>query len=395
MSREHSNISLKFPDRRGTGCSKWDGIKSRFGRDDILPLWVADADYEVSDSIYSAISNRANHKIYGYTIYDDEFYDAIISWYDRRFGWKIEREWIVPAHGVVISINIAIDAYSREGDGIIIQTPIYPPFISSVKRQKRKLLDNELLYKDGEYSIDFDNLSKLSDDAKMLILCSPHNPTTKVFDREELERIAKIAIEKDLIVVSDEIHSDIVYEKRHTPTAMIEGMRDRCIVLHAPSKTFNIAGLNTSFAIIPNDSIRRKYMISHHKMGLDNGNCFGIEALKAAYSKSSEEWLDSLLEYLKENRDFVHNFIKSEIPTLHPVKTEATFLIWIDCRKLSLSDDELRDFFVNELKLGLNEGISFGSAGSGFMRLNIGCSRDILEEAMMRLKNGLDSKGLL
>ena len=380
---------FQFVDRRGTNCHKYDALRARFGRDDILPMWVADADYAVPDTILSALKSRVSHPVFGYAIYDDAFFEAIEYWYKSRFEWSIDRDSILPAQGVVVSINTAIEAFTKEGDGIIIQTPIYPPFFKSINRHSRRVLDNTLQYQDGKFQIDFDDLERKAKEASMLLLCSPHNPTGRVFTTEELERVADIAIRYDLIVVSDEIHSDIVLEGKHTPIAKLPNMSDRTVTLHAPSKTFNIASLNTSYTIIESDRLRRRYISAHHKIGLDDGNCFGIEALKSAYTQESQEWLDELIEYLKESRDIAVEMINSRVDGVTAIPGEATYLLWLDCRESGMSDDELKRFFVDEARLGLNEGISFGEAGSGYMRLNFACSRDMLLEAIDRMDEAM------
>jgi len=379
-----------FVDRRGTACSKWDGMAERFGRSDALPLWVADADFAAPQEVVEAIRKRAEHPVYGYTLYDDRFYDAIRSWYRRRFGWEIERDWIVPEQGVVLSLNLAIQAYSEPGDGVIVQTPIYPPFLSAVRRNGRKLLENRLIVEEDGCILDFEDLEAKAQEAKLLLLCSPHNPSTRAWSEGELLRIAEIAERYDLIVVSDEIHSDLVYGRRHLPFGTLPGMEGRSLVLHAPSKTFNIAGLNTSYALIPNDSLRRRYIAAHERAGLDNGNLFGITALSAAY-EGGEAWLEAMLEYFRENIAYVREFMAEHMPRIRPLPVEATYLIWLDCRQMGLDDDALQRFFLDRARLALNPGVSFGEAGRGFMRLNIGTSREILQEAMARLKQAYEA----
>lgn len=379
-----------FVDRRGTACSKWDGMAERFGRSDALPLWVADADFAAPQGVVEAIRKRAEHPVYGYTLYDDRFYDAILSWYRRRFGWEIERDWIVPEQGVVLSLNLAIQAYSEPGDGVIVQTPIYPPFLSAVRRNGRKLLENRLIVEEDGCIIDFEDLEAKAQEAKLLLLCSPHNPSTRAWSEGELLRIAEIARRHDLIVASDEIHSDLVYDRPHLPFGALPGMAERSLVLHAPSKTFNIAGLNTSYALIPNDSLRRRYIAAHERAGLDNGNLFGITALSAAY-EGGEAWLEAMLEYFRENIAYVREFMAEHMPRIRPLPVEATYLIWLDCRQMGLDDDALQRFFLDRARLALNPGVSFGEAGRGFMRLNIGTSREILQEAMARLKQAYEA----
>jgi cystathionine beta-lyase len=375
----------RYVDRRGTGSSKWDAVAQRFGVANALPLWVADGDFSSPAAVREAIRQRAEHPVYGYTEYTEGFYEAIEGWYRRRFGWEIERKWIVPEHGVVLSLNLAIEAYTEAGEGVIVQTPIYPPFLKAVHRHGRRLLENPLRLTQEGYRIDFEDLEAKASEAKLLMLCSPHNPSGRAWSEEELERIARIAEERDLIVVSDEIHSDIVYGRPHRPFASLPGMEEHSLVLHAPSKTFHIAGLNTSYALIPNDSLRRRYVAAHERAGLDNGNLFGIVALEAAY-REGEAWLEALLGIYRENIAYVRDFLAQHTPKIRPLPVEATYLIWLDCRELGLEDEALHSFFLREAKLALNPGISFGKEGSGFMRLNIATSRENLEEAMERLE---------
>ena len=377
-------MTFSAVDRRETFAVKWEERQRRFGTEDMIPLWVADMDLASPTDVRDAIIKRAKHPIYGYTIYPDAYYEAILSWMQKRFGWQIEREWIVPAYGVVPSINFSIEALTEPGDGVIVQTPIYPPFISSVHKHRRKFLENRLLYGDGEYCIDFDDFEAKAKEAKLFLLCSPHNPTGRVWDREELDRLIAICRRYDVKIVSDEIHADMVYEKTHH---IMASLAPECtILLNAPSKTFNIAGLNTSFAIIPDKRLRSAYHSEQRKSGLGDGNPFGIEALIAAYS-FADEWLEELKNYLKNNINFVTEFIAYHKLAIIPVKTEATFLVWLDCHGLEFDDKKLQAFFTKEAKLGLNSGSSFGEAGSGFMRLNIGTSHEVLEKAMSRLLN--------
>ncbi|WP_292663759.1 PatB family C-S lyase [Nitratifractor sp.] len=392
MSSEASVESPRYVDRRGTGASKWDALEERFGRSDLIPLWVADGDFSTPKAVQEALRRRAEHPVYGYTEYSEGFYDAVIGWVRRRFGWEIEREWIVPEHGVVISLNLAIEAYSAPGDGVIVQTPIYPPFLKAVKRHKRRLLENRLIVTEEGCRIDFDDLEAKAAEAKLLLLCSPHNPSTRAWSEAELSRLADIAERHDLIVVSDEIHADIVYARRHLPFAALPGMAKRSLVLHAPSKTFHIAGLNTSFAILPDDSLRRRYRLAHERAGLDNGNCFGIVALEAAY-REGDTWLEAMLKIYEENIAYVRTFLLEHTPKIRPLPVEATYLIWLDCRAMELDDDALQRFFVDEAHLALNPGVSFGEAGRGFMRLNVATSRENLEEAMRRLSAAYQKRG--
>ncbi len=377
-------IYFEAINRTSTYTTKLDDAIKKFGTDDLLPLWVADMDLASPLCVQKTLQKRAKHPIYGYTVYPERYYAVIKQWIQKRFDWKIKSEWIVPCYGVVPSMNFAIEAYTKKGDGIIIQTPIYPPFASSVKHRKRKLLDNTLIYKNGKYTIDFKDLEIKAKEAKLFLLCSPHNPTGRAWDEEELEKIIEICIENDVIIVSDEIHADVVYKKIHHILGSFEKVKNRCVILNAPSKTFNVAGLNTSYAIIPDEKLRRKYRVEQDRSGITNGNPFGIEALMAAYTEGTE-WLESLKAYLSSNIEYVNEFIKINRLPIQTVKTEATFLMWLDCSKMDLSHDELVEFFVYKAKLGLNDGKSFGQTGDGFMRLNVGTSKEVLEVAMNRL----------
>ena len=369
-------------DRSNTYAVKWEERKSRFGREDLLPLWVADMDLASPPTVQKAMIDRAKHPIYGYTIYPEVYYDAIYLWMKERFAWEVEREWIVPAYGVVSSIHFSIEALTQPGEGVIVQTPIYPPFMASVHKHRRKLLENRLLYREGKYGIDFEDFEAKAKEAKLFLLCSPHNPTGRVWDQEELDRMITICRENGVKIVSDEIHSDMVYEKQHHIMASLAP--ESTIFLNAPSKTFNVAGLNTSYAIIPDKRLRKAYLNKQRKAGLGDGNPFGIEALIVAYA-SAQSWLEELKKYLKNNISFVNEFIAYHKLAIIPVKTEATFLIWLDCRGLGMDDKALQAFFIKEARLGLNSGVSFGEAGSGFMRLNVGTSSEVVEEAMKRL----------
>jgi len=380
------SFDFEAVDRSGTYTTKYDDAILKFGTRDLLPLWVADMDLASPPCVQETLQKRAAHPIYGYTTYPDRYYEAIVSWYAKRYGWKIEREWIVPCYGVVPSLNFAIEAFTQEDDGVIIQTPIYPPFVSSVKHRKRRVLANSLLYDEGGYRIDFADFEQKAKEAKMFLLCSPHNPTGRAWRDAELERLIDICIAHDVMIVADEIHADIVYEKRFKSIGSFEKAQSRVVVLHAPSKTFNIAGLNTSFAIIPSPRIRRAYTVEQNRSGITNGNPFGIEALISAY-EAGDAWLDVLKRHLKGNIAYVAHFLETHQLPIVATPTEATFLVWLDCRGMGLSQDDLVDFFIQKAKLGLNDGVSFGSEGEGFMRLNVGTSRKIIEEAMMRLLN--------
>jgi cystathionine beta-lyase len=377
-------MNFEAIDRRGTYSTKLDDAVKKFGTDDLLPLWVADMDLASPECVQDAMRRRAAHPLYGYTVYPQRYFDAISEWMKKRFDWEIKQEWIVPCYGVVPSMNFAIEAYSKKGDGIVIQSPIYPPFSSSVKRRKRKLYDNVLIHKNGRYEIDFEDFENKIKKSKIFLLCSPHNPTGRVWNETELEMMIDICLTNNVVIISDEIHADIVYEKIHHIIGKFEKMKDHCVILNAPSKTFNVAGLNTSYAIIPDNKLRRRFRVKQDKSGVTNGNPFGIEALMAAYEEG-DAWLEALKKYLLENIAFIKNFIVQHHLPIEVIPVEATFLVWLDCSNMGFSHNDLVDFFIHHAKLGLNDGRSFGKAGEGFMRLNIGTSREVLEVAMQRL----------
>jgi len=370
-------------DRTNTHSVKFDEAKKKFGTDDLLPLWVADMDLASPVCVQKALQKRASHPIYGYTVYPNSYYDAIIKW-NRRYGLEVKKEWIVPCYGVVPSLNFALTAYSKEKDAVIVQTPLYPPFVSSAKHKKRVVLDNTLLYVNGKYTINFDDFTKKAKEATLFLLCSPHNPSSRAWSKEELEKMIDICIKEDVLIVSDEIHADIVYKSSHCSIASFSKAQDSCVIFNAPSKTFNIAGLNTSYAIIPNSKLRKAFSLEQNKSGITNGNPFGIEALIAAYEEGSS-WVDDLKLHLEENIAYVKDFLQTNDLPIDVCETEATFLMWLDCRGLKLSHDKLTEFFYKKAKLGLNDGVSFGKAGEGFMRLNVGTSKAVLNKAMQRL----------
>jgi len=377
--------------RQGTYTTKYDDAKKKFGTDDLLPLWVADMDLASPLCVQETLAKRAAHPLYGYTVYPIEYYESIQNWMKKRFDWHIEKEWIVPCYGVVPSLNFAITAYTQEGDGIIVQTPIYPPFVSSVKHKNRKVLDNTLVYENETYHIDFEDFESKAKEAKLFLLCSPHNPTARAWNENELEKMIDICLEHDVLIIADEIHADIVYEKVHHSIGSFEKMMHHCVILNAPSKTFNIAGLNTSYAIIPDTHLRHQYIVEQNKSGITNGNPFGIEALISAY-EDGEVWLESLKEHLNSNIIYINSFLKEHKLPITSIPTEATFLMWLNCRALGLSHEALKSFFYKEAKLGLNDGMSFGKAGEGFMRLNIGTGKAVLEVAMQRLLRAVKGK---
>jgi cysteine-S-conjugate beta-lyase len=374
--------------REATNCIKYDAREKVFNKNDVLPLWVADTDFRTPDFIMNAIKKRADHEILGYTFNPDSYYESIEGWIKRRHNWEIKREWISFSPGVVAGLTLALEKFSNPGDGVIIQPPVYFPFFNSVKGTRRRIVENPLKIENGRYTFDLEDLkSKIDKTAKILLLCNPQNPGGTVYTKNELTELAAICLENNILVISDEIHSDLVFKGyQHIPFASIsDEVAKNTIICMAPSKTFNVAGLSTSVVIIPDKTKFSCYEKSLNVRHLGMGNIFGSVALEAAYS-NGDEWLDQLMEYLWQNYIFLENFFGENLPKVKVMKPEATYLIWIDFREYGMNDEELFRFVTDEAGVGLNNGARFGTGGDGWMRLNIGCPRTILEEALNRIK---------
>ncbi|MBK5194812.1 MAG: PatB family C-S lyase [Proteiniphilum sp.] len=379
-------------DRRNSDCVKLERLKPYFGRDDLIPLWVADMDFKSPPAITEALKQRVEHGIFGYTIAPEAWSDSIIGWLDRRYLWQVKKEQIHFVPGVVKGFAFAIDVFTDEGDKIIIQPPVYHPFRLVTQSLDREVINNPLILEDGQYKMDFEGLrSILSENScKMLILCNPHNPGGRVWSAEELRELAEICYDNNIMVVSDEIHSDLALPGySHTPFATVsEKAEEISLTLMAPSKTFNIAGIVSSFAVIPNKKIRDKYLGYLEPRELTQGTLFAYTATTAAY-EDCEEWLSDMIDYVQSNVDYVNNYLKNHIPQIKAILPEASFLMWLDCRDLNLSQAELVKFFVEQANLALNDGSMFGPGGEGFMRLNVGISRTLLEKALNNLKKAI------
>ncbi len=375
-------------DRTETSTYKHGNKFLYFGTDDVLPMWVADMDFASPEFVIDAINTRIDHRVLGYTLTDDEYFNAIINWQKDRHSWSIDKDWISHLPGVVPGLIISMLAFTEQGDKVIVQPPIYPPFLSTVKRNKRQIIYNQLLETETGYQMNFEELEEQAKNgAKMLLLCSPHNPGGIVWSKETLAEVARIAEKYNMVVVSDEIHSDLMLNGTvHTPYATLsEEAKNHCVTLVAPSKTFNIAGLHIASSIIPNEKLRRKFKRVIDDLQIAPGNLVGFQATKAAYSEKGHDWLDQLLVYLKGNVDYVIDFIEEKMPLIKPIRPQASFLIWLDCRGLNMTDEELKDFMVNKAGLGFNQGPTFGKGGEGFQRVNIGTPRAILNVAMQKL----------
>lgn len=379
-------------ERHGTKSVKWDLKKELFGYSDVLPMWVADMDFKSPEAVITALKERVEHGVFGYTTVTDETKKAVQNWLKTRHGWEIPTSSLDFCSGVVEAISIAIRAFTNEGDRIVIQPPVYHPFFEMVQLNKRILVENELFLKDGQYHIDFQDLEqKLKDPAaKMLILCNPQNPSGRVWTKEELAKIGELCLKYDVFVLSDEIHSDMMlFGHKHTPFASIrEDFAEKSITAIAPSKTFNLAGLQASAVIIPNREMKKKFKEVKRQQGHFSLNTFGIAAMEAAY-QHGHKWLDELLHYLEGNVELVENFVKDEIKSLSVIRPQATYLVWIDCRSLNKTEQQIKKLLLEKGRLALEMGSKYGKAGEGFVRMNIGSPRKMVEEGLQRLKTAL------
>jgi len=373
--------------RENTHSVKFDGRQQYFGTADVSPLWVADMDFAVPECVTRALQERINHPVFGYTIYPESIYQSIIDWFQRRHHWAIERDWIVFAPGVVPSLFAAVQAFAKEGEGVIVQPPVYFPFFSAVTTNNRKLINNPLCEVNGRYEIDFEHLEYCAQQgARLLMLCTPHNPVGRVWTETELQQVLSIARRYDLTILSDDIHCDLIYSGiKHTMLGRLAQPGDKIITTIAPNKSFNIPGLGLSALIIPNAAERNAMKHAFESLHVGNYNPLSIAAFEAAYSEG-DQWLDALMTYLETTRDFAADFMAREIPKIKLIKPDATYLLWLDCRELEVSDAGLRDFFVRECKVGMNPGTIFGEGGSGFMRMNIGTRFSIISSALHRIK---------
>lgn len=378
-------------DRRNTCSLKWDFCQKVLGVPEVIPMWVADMDFPAPPEVIEAIQKRAEHGVYGYPFVPDSFWTSIINWMKSRHQWEIKRDWLTRAPGVVPSLNICVQTYTAPGDKIIVQSPVYYPFFSAVENNGRRIVKNPLIYRDNRWQMDLTDLkSKIDERTRLLILCSPHNPVGRVWDRDELEVLAEIILENDLLLISDEIHEEQVYRgHRHLPVASLSPeIADRTITLTAASKAFNIAGLTTSIAVIPNRKLLNLFNIQLENLGLTTGNIFGLTALEVAYTQGGA-WLDQLVEYLEGNMDFASGFFAERLPLIKFLKPEGTYLALLDCRSLGLSQPELNGFFLKKARVYFDEGPIFGEELVGFERMNLACPRQLLSEALQRIEKAV------
>lgn len=375
--------------RVGTDALKWDGRRNVFGTDDVLPLWVADMDFAAPAAVTRALAARAAHPVYGYSLFSDAVYDSLIDWLRERHRWRIEREWILMVPGVVPSLHAAVLAFAAAGEGVIVQPPVYFPFFSAVTATGRRLIENPLVFEDGRYRIDFEHLDQCAADARLLLLCSPHNPVGRVWQYEELRELLRIARKHRLVVLSDEIHHDLIYPgQRHLPLATLAEDFSDIVTAVAPSKTFNIPGLGLSALVASNPEHREKLRHAFELLHVGGANPFSTIAFAAAYQNGAA-WLDALMAYLAQTRDEVTATLAREAPAIRVVAPEGTYLLWLDCRELcrerGLDDAALQRFFVERARVGLSPGSLFGRGGGGFMRLNLGAPRAVIRAAIQRI----------
>lgn len=388
---KHYNFD-EIIDRKGTSCVKYDGLKNAYqGKENLIPLWVADMDFATPDFIVEALKKRCEHPVFGYTFDDDEYYESIQTWLDYKYHWKTEREWISYIPGIVKGIGLAVQCFTQPGDKVIIQPPVYHPFRLVPTRMGREVVYNPLKLEDGIYKMDFEQLESLIDkDCKMLILSNPHNPGGVVWEKEALVKLAQICSAHGILVISDEIHAEMTYPQfRHHPFATVSEEAAACsVTFMAPSKTFNIAGIVSSYALVPDSRIREKFYSFLEAGELNAGTIFAFTATKAAYTYGAE-WLQQMRSYVIENVTFVDEYLKKNIPQIKVYRPQASFLVWLDCRELKLTQPELVQLFEDKAGLALNDGTMFGKEGEGFMRLNIGCPRSILNQALESLKKAI------
>lgn len=382
--------------RAGSGSLKWDGREHVFGTDDVVPLWVADMDFAAPEAVTQALAARAAHPVFGYSLFPDAVYEALTGWLRVRHQWTVERDWIMTAPGVVPSLHAAVLAFAAVGEGVIVQPPVYYPFFSAVTSTGRRLIENPLLYEAGRYQIDFDHLERCAADARMLILCSPHNPVGRVWDADEQREILRIARKHKLVVLSDEIHHDLIYPgQRHLPLASLADDGDDIVTAVAPSKTFNIPGLGLSVLVASKAEQREKLRRAFDLLHVSGANPFSIAAFSAAY-RHGAPWLGALMTYLAASRDEATATLAREVPAIRVVAAEGTYLLWLDCREFcqdrGLDDAALNRFFIERARLGMSPGSLFGQGGDGFMRLNLGAPRSVIRAALQRLVEAVNGR---
>jgi cystathionine beta-lyase len=378
----------KYINRKNTQSLKWDGMKAIFGKDDLLPMWVADMDFSPPKAVLEALGQRVKHGVFGYTIATEGTRGAIVDWLKNRHGWDISPDWLLFSPGVIPSIRMAIQTFTEPGDQVLLQSPVYTPFFQMIERNGRKVCNSPLVLNHNRYEIDFaDFEEKLKSGVKLFLLSSPHNPAGRVWSREELSEMVRLCKKYGVLIAADEIHADLTASPyKHVPIASLDrSAAEKVLTFMAPSKTFNLAGLQASYMVIPNAELRRKVTAALARDGFSMLNTFGQIAMEAAY-RHGGDWLDAAIAYIRGNIALVKEETEKHLPELSVIEPEGTYLVWIDCRKLGLPDPELKKRLLEKGKLALNFGDAYGPGGEGFVRMNVACPREIVQEGMNRLK---------
>ncbi|MCP3895493.1 MAG: putative C-S lyase [Bacteroides sp.] len=378
-------------DRRGTDSVKWDAVGERFGRNDLLPLWVADMDFRTPPFIIEALRKRMEHEVLGYTFTSEAWYTSIIAWLQKRYGWTIQREMLTFMPGIVRGLAFALHCFTQPGDKVMVMPPVYHPFFLVTQKNKREVVYSPLVLRNGQYEIDFDRFKSDLQGCKLLILSNPHNPGGRVWTPEELAMIAELCAESGTLVISDEIHADLTLPPyKHTTYALVsEKARQNSLIFMSPSKAFNMPGLASSYCVIENEALRHQFQAYMEASELSEGHLFAYLSVAEAYSNGTE-WLDQALAYIQGNIDFTDTYLRTHIPGIRVIRPQASYLVFLDCRELGLSQEKLVDLFVNGAHLALNNGTTFGKEGEGFMRLNVACPRSVLEKALNQLQNAIN-----
>ena len=389
------NVFDERINRFDTHSVKWDHTEAIFEKEDLLPMWVADMDFRAPQPVIDALTTRIQHGIFGYSMPTEKTKSAIQGWLNRRHNWSIQQDWIVFTPGVVPALSAAVNTYTKKGEKVVIQSPVYYPFRDMVEKSEREVVDNPLVRRNGKYEMDFYDLElKISDpEVKMLLLCNPHNPVGRVWKKEELMKLAELCLAHNVLIVSDDIHFDLIFKGyQHTLISTLSNeIAANTITCIAPSKTFNLAGMQLSTIIIPDEEKREQFNAYMGKLGLFAPSPFGITAVEAAYNHG-EEWLEELMDYLQGNLSYLTTFINERLPQIDVIEPEGTYLVWLDFNKLDMSHEDLEQFVQGEARLALDEGYIFGEGGKGFERINIACPRSVLQEGLERLEKAIKAK---
>lgn len=380
-------------ERKETDSVKWDGVESRWGRNDLIPMWVADMDFRTAPFVVEALKKRLEHEVLGYTFACKEWSESIVKWLRNRHGWAIRENMLTFTPGIVRGLAFAVQCFTEKGDKIMVMPPVYHPFFLVSERNERQVVFSPLVLKEGSLYIDFDRFEKDIAGCKLLILSNPHNPGGRVWTKEELHRIAEICYDKGTLVISDEIHADLTLPPYHHSTFALvsEKARMNSLVFMSPSKAFNMPGLASSYVVIENESLLNRFRTYMEASEFNEGHLFAYLSVAAAYSHGTE-WLDQVIDYIQGNIDFTENFLKSNIPVIGMIRPQASYLIFLDCRKLGLKQEELNRLFVEDAHLALNDGTTFGKEGEGFMRLNVACPRSVLAQALQQLERAVSNR---